>query len=234
MRPAPTHVRETSAADIPGIIQLCRRVYAEAPPWKEEQLRSHQAVFPDGQLVAVDHTGEILGFAACLIVNWDDYDAWDDWRDFTDKGYFTNHDPEHGRTLYGAEIMVDPTQQGRGLGSLIYQARRELCQRLDLRRIRAGARLRGYHQHAAEMSAAEYVTKVVRGELRDPTLSFQLSRGFDVLGVVQNYLRHDPDSRGWAALIEWRNPDLPQPENCPLRDPRFPRPDAGGPPAEAE
>jgi GNAT superfamily N-acetyltransferase len=233
MRPSATHVRQTSSEDIPGIIALCRRVYAEAPPWTEDQLRSHQAVFPEGQLVAVDQTGAILGFAACLIVNWDDYDAWDTWRDFTDKGYFTNHDAEHGRTLYGAEIMVDPTQQGRGLGSLIYQARRELCQRLGLRRIRAGARLRGYHEHAPEMSAAEYVTRVVRGELRDPTLSFQLGRGFDVLGVVQNYLRHDPESRGWAALIEWRNPDEPQPENCPLRDPRFARPDVGDSPDEA-
>lgn len=217
-------MRRARAEDIPGIIDLCRRVYRHAPPWTEEQLRSHQAVFPEGQLVAVDPGGDILGFAACLIVNWSDYDAWDDWRDFTDRGYFTNHDPEHGKTLYGAEIMVDPAQQGRGIGSLIYRARRDLCQRLGLARIRAGARLRGYHQRADVLSAADYVAKVVRGELRDPTLSFQLGQGFEVLGVVQNYLRHDPSSRGWAALIEWRNPDVEQPPRSEPRDPRFVRP----------
>jgi len=49
---------------------------------------------------------------------------------------------------------------------------------------------------------------VERGELRDPTLSFQLARGFTVIGVVSGYLRFDPESLGWAAVIEWRNPQL--------------------------
>jgi len=46
----------------------------------------------------------------------------------------------------------------------------------------------------------------VRGTIRDATLSFQLKQGFTVLGVVANYLAHDPESLGWAAVIEWRNP----------------------------
>ena len=42
----------------------------------------------------------------------------------------------------------------------------------------------------------------------DPTLSFQLKQGFHVLAVVSKYLRNDPESHGYAALIEWLNPDL--------------------------
>jgi hypothetical protein len=52
---------------------------------------------------------------------------------------------------------------------------------------------------------------VARGSLRDPTLSFQLNRGFHVLAVVEGYLRHDPESLGWAAVIEWLNPALATP-----------------------
>ncbi len=74
----------------------------------------------------------VVGMAASLIVFWDDYDMKDSWRDFTDHGMFTNHDPVKGRTLYGAEVMVRPSMQGRGIGSKIYHARRELVRRLGV------------------------------------------------------------------------------------------------------
>lgn len=202
-------VRRATPSDIPGIIALCRRVYVDSPAWAPEQLAAHQAIFPAGQFVAVDPDGRVLGFASSLIVRWDDYDSLGSWRDFTDSGTFANHDPAHGHTLYGAEVMVDPSAQGCGLGKKLYAARRELCTSLGLWRIRAGARLRGYARYASAMSAQEYVAKVVAGELADPTLSFQISQGFHVLEVVPNYLRHDPESLGWAALIEWIHPAAP-------------------------
>jgi hypothetical protein len=31
-----------------------------------------------------------------------------------------------------------------------------------------------------------------------------------VLAVVSGYLRHDPESLGFAAVIEWLNPDAPE------------------------
>ncbi len=111
-----------------------------------------------------------------------------------------------GRTLYGAEVMVHPEIRGSGIGGKLYDARRALAERLGLLRIRAGARLRGYHRYAERMDAREYVRRVVRGSYRDPTLSFQIHRGFHVLAVVSGYLRHDPESLGWAAVIEWLNP----------------------------
>jgi GNAT superfamily N-acetyltransferase len=201
-------VRNTRVEDFDAVIALTRRVYPASQPWNHDQLASHLQVFPEGQFVAVD--GErVVGMAASLIVLWDDYEFDSDWRDFTAGGMFTNHDPEYGRTLYGAEVMVDPDLQGRGVGSRLYEARRELVVGLGLRRIRAGARLRGYHLVAGRMTAQEYVAKVVSGELTDPTLSFQINRGFRVLAVVSGYLRHDPESLGFAALIEWVNPDAP-------------------------
>jgi GNAT superfamily N-acetyltransferase len=220
----PIVVRNTRAEDFAGIIFLGKAVYPQSPPWTIEQLTSHLGMFPEGQLVAVEADSQrVLGMAASLIVRWDDYDVLDHWRDFTAGGTFTNHDPENGRTLYGAEVMVDPAQQRRRIGSRLYEARRRLVERLSLLRIRAGARLRGYHRYARRMTAEEYVIKVVNGEIKGPTLSFQLKHGFHVLAVVPGYLAHDPESLGYAALIEWLNPLLARPDDYAGRPARFQR-----------
>jgi GNAT superfamily N-acetyltransferase len=214
-------VRPTEPRDFPAITALSERVYPAEVPWTASFLVSHREVFPEGQLVAEDlDTGEVVGMAATLIVNWDDYDRLDSYRDMTDGMRFTNHDPS-GRTLYGAEVMVDPSRRRQGVGARIYDARRELAERLGLLRIRAGARLAGYGKHAGEMTAEEYVVRVVRGELRDPTLSFQLAQGFHVLAVVPGYLRGDRQSQGYAALIEWLNPAVATPGDHARRNPRF-------------
>lgn len=223
-------VRNTRVEDFPGIIDLSREVYTEGPPWNEEQLASHLSVFPEGQFVAVEPVSQlVVGMAASLIILWDDYETDMSWRDFTEHGTFANHDPEHGRTLYGAEVMVRPGLQRKGIGRRLYQKRRELTERLGLLRIRAGARLRGYHRYTGQMSAEEYVIRVVNQELGDPTLSFQLKHGFHVLAVVTNYLRHDPESLGYAAVIEWINRKVARPEDYAGLSPRFcRRPERGG------
>lgn len=209
---AEVSVRTTVPGDFTGIIDLCRAVYPHSPSWSLAQLESHHTVFPEGQAVAIEGGRTVVGMAASLVVLWDDYDMDTNWRDFTKYGTFANHDPE-GRTLYGAEVMVHPLYQGLGIGKQLYQWRRDLVRRLNLLRIRAGARLRGYSRYAEQMSAEHYVRQVVAGELSDPTLSFQLRQGFHVLAVVGDYLRNDPASLGWAAVIEWLNEDLAQPED---------------------
>lgn len=216
-------VRNTRPEDFPVIIDISRRVY-DGDAWADRYLASHLRVFPEGQFVAEDvATGRVCGMAASLIVDWEDYNADVNWMGMTAGGYFTNHNPE-GRTLYAAEVIVDPEMQGRGIGKKIYAARRELCRRLKLRRIRAGARLCGYHRYADELSAEQYVEKVVHGELTDPTLSFQLKQGFHVLAITTNYLPHDKPSLGYAALIEWINHRLAKRRHYAGRDPRFQRP----------
>lgn len=209
-------IRRPEPADFPEVVALTRAVYTTSPPWSADQLGSHLAVFPEGQFVAVEvATGRVVGMAASLIVLWDDYDTRASWRDFTAGGRFTNHDPASGRTLYGAEVMVHPDCQGRGIGSALYTARRALAERLGLLRIRAGARLRGYHRFAATESAEAYVARIVAGACTDPTLSFQLRHGFHVLAVAPDYLHHDPESLGFAAVIEWINRLVARPEDFP-------------------
>jgi GNAT superfamily N-acetyltransferase len=175
-------------------------------------------VFSEGQFTAEEvSTGRLLGMAAGLIVLWDDYEFDVAWRDMTARGTFTNHNPS-GRTYYGAEIMVDPDTRGMGVGKAIYAARRELVQRLGLLRIRAGARLRDYHNYAEAMTAEEYVRRVIRREIVDRTLTFQMRQDFHVLAVVGGYLGNDPESLGYAAVIEWINEQVARPEDYAARE----------------
>jgi ribosomal protein S18 acetylase RimI-like enzyme len=207
-------VRQTEESDFAQISELCQRVYPHSQPWQARHLASHLAQFPEGQFVAVNQTdGQVLGMAASLIILWDDYDQRSTWLEFTDRGMFTNHDPQEGRTLYGAEIMVDPRFQRMGIGKKLYRARSELTRRVGLLRIRAGARLRGYHKVAGKMSAEDYVREVIARKRKEPTLSFQLREGFRVFDVVPDYLHNDPASLGWAALIEWLNPEVAKAED---------------------
>ena len=206
LNPGPEHFQ--------AIQDLCLRVYPFAKPWSIEQLESHQKVFPDGQLVVIEKkTKKLVGLAFSLIILWDDYSPHHSWLEFTSKGTFDNHDPTNGKTLYGAEVMVDPDYRGKGLGKMLYQGRQEIVKKYKLKRIRAGARLRGYSTYKDELTPKEYVKKVVEKKIFDPTLSFQLKQGFVVLNVAANYLINDPESLGYAAVIEWLNPDLASKED---------------------
>ncbi len=137
-------VRNTTPRDFDGISDLCLRTYPDTAPWNAEQLSSHLRVFPEGQFVAVYGPEEkVVGMCASLIVDWEDYAMLDSWEQFTADGMFTNHDPRRGRTLYGAEVIVDSTLQHHGIGDKLYRARRQLTESHRLFRIRAGSRLRG-------------------------------------------------------------------------------------------
>ncbi|MGE0616727.1 MAG: phosphoenolpyruvate carboxylase [Bacteriovoracia bacterium] len=191
------------------IQDLCRRVYPFSKPWSLAQLESHRAYFPDGQLVVLEKaSGRVIGMAFSLIVYWNDYSHQDNWQDFTSAGFFHNHDPAKGKTLYGAEVMVDPEYRGQGVGKLLYRGRQEIAKKYGLKRIRAGARLRGYGKFQEKLTPQEYVRKVVAKEIYDPTLSFQLGQGFRAIDVAANYLFNDPESLGYAAVIEWLNPEI--------------------------
>ena len=92
------------------------------------------------------------------------------------------------------------------MGAALYEARRRLCRRLNLRRIFAGGRLSNYAEHADALTPESYVEKVKTGELKDPVFSFQLREGFTVRGILRHYIT-DPMSLNNASLIEWLNPD---------------------------
>lgn len=202
-------IREASRDDIPALVALNREAYPDLREeaggiWKESNLRSHMRLFPQGQLVA-DIDGRVVGAVSSLIVNMGpDPLRLHTWNGITDNGFFYNHDPR-GDTLYGADVYVHSAARGMGVGGALYDARRQLCKRLNLRRILAGGRLSNYHEYADLYPPEEYARRVEEGEVRDNVLSFQLREGFEVRGILPNYME-DPASCNYASLIEWLNP----------------------------
>src|SRR5271157_2465288 len=201
--PNQAYVRQMAAGDIPEVIDLQRRAFPGMPPWRAEQLSSHLEIFPEGQLVVLDQTGRILGSASSLIIDWDDYAESAHWSAITGHGTFDTHNPL-GKTLYGADIGVAPEARHQGIGTLLYEARKELIRERGLKRLLTGGRIAGYAAVAGEMTPKEYVAEVVAGKRRDPALTFQLENGLVVLDVIPNYLQ-DKESHGFATVIEWLN-----------------------------
>lgn len=199
-------VRQMTEGDIPGVVALQKRAFPKMPPWTPAELRGHMQTFPAGQLVAVDRDGRVLGSASSLIVGADTYAAHASWEAITGKGSFATHDPA-GDTLYGADVGVDPDARGMGVGSALYEARREICRRFCLARIAAGGRIPGYGECAETHTPHAYVALVVAGDRHDATLSFQLDNGFKVAGLIRGYLPSDEASRGWATSLVWDNPN---------------------------
>jgi predicted amidohydrolase/GNAT superfamily N-acetyltransferase len=208
-------VREATRADVSTLVKLNELAYpvmaTEDVVWGERHLVSHQRVFPQGQLVA-ELDGQVVGAVASLIVDLGpDPLRQHTWPGITDSGYFTNHDSE-ADTLYGADVYVHPDARGQGVGAALYEARRNLCKRLNKRRILAGGRLWNYGEQPSGMTPEEYAARVVAGEARDLVLSFQLREGFALRSVMPNYI-HDARSKNYASLIEWLNPDYrPSPD----------------------
>ncbi len=63
----------------------------------------------------------------------------------------------------------------------------------------------------------EYVELVQQRKLRDPVLSFQLRNGFEILGVIPDYLPSDRESLGYGVHLVWKNPNVPQDEERPRK-----------------
>jgi predicted amidohydrolase/GNAT superfamily N-acetyltransferase len=201
----PFCVKPMTPGDIPAVIDLQVRAFPGQPPWRAEQLARHLEIFPDGQLVVSDPSGFVVGSASSLLIDWDDYAESANWSSITGDGSFNTHNPD-GLTLYGADMGVAPEARQQGIGTLLYEARKELIRERGLKRLLTGGRIAGYAAVAGEMTAKEYVAEVVDGKRRDPALSFQLENGLVVLDVVPGYM-NDIESRGFATVLEWLNPE---------------------------
>ena len=68
-----------------------------------------------------------------MIVSIDD-EFWYDVDELTGAGTFSTHNQD-GDTLYGADIAVHPDYQRRGVAILLYERRRILLKRYNLRQM---------------------------------------------------------------------------------------------------
>jgi predicted amidohydrolase/ribosomal protein S18 acetylase RimI-like enzyme len=171
--------------------------------WKESHIQKLLEIFPQGQLcVTID--GKVAGCALSIIVNYEEFGDEHKYREITGNYTFNTHYPK-GDTLYGIEIFVNPDYRNLRVGRRLYDARKALCENLNLKNIVAGGRIPNFSAHSNELSAKDYINKVKNKELYDPTLTFQLANDFHVVRVMKNYMPGDEESMEFATLIEWNN-----------------------------
>ncbi len=168
----------------------------------EADILAYADVFPDGFFVCLD--GErVVGQGAGIFLDFDFSSPQHTITEITGEHQCGNHDP-NGDWYYGTDIVVHPDYRRRGIGRRLYQLRKDVVRRFGKRGIIAGGHMPGFVDHKAHLSAAEYVEKVAAGELYDPTLTFQMENGFQLRGVLENYI-HDEATDNWSALIVWED-----------------------------
>lgn len=199
-------VRNSTQNDVPEIVELQKAAFpymaAEGVIWKPEHLKSHIDLFPEGQFCA-EYKGVVIGSCSSLIITLTPEYKEHTWKEVCGDSFFKNHDP-NGDTLYAADVSTHPDYRRLGVASKLYEARKSLAIRKNLKRIIGGGRLFNYCEHA-EMTPHDYVMKVKRGEIQEPVLMFQLSNGFEFIKILPNYLK-DARSLNYATFIEWKNP----------------------------
>jgi GNAT superfamily N-acetyltransferase len=167
----------------------------------------HLRIFPQGQFTALaHHHGKwvVVGSTVTFRVKWNFFDKPHTFQEAIADGWLTNHDPD-GEWLYGGDLSVHPDYRGLGIASKLYDARKALARRLNLKGEVAGGMMPGYYRYRDEMSVETYAQKVVRGELTDPTLTPQVKNGFRVKGIIYDHIT-DPRSDNCATMIIRKNP----------------------------
>lgn len=171
--------------------------------WGSDDIERLLSVFPEGQLVILVD-GKVVGSALSLIVDEKLVEKRHNYQQISGNYTFSTHNP-NAEILYGIDVFIHPNYRGLRLGRRLYDARKELCEQLNLKAIVFAGRIPNYREHAKKLSPKAYIEKVRTKELYDPVLSFQLSNDFHVLRILKNYLEGDEESKEFAVLLEWNN-----------------------------
>lgn len=197
-------LRGLKRTDYPRIQEIMERVYKGMggawSPGEYDKLIDH---FPEGQ-ICIEDQGKVIAAALAILVSKEVFERRHAYEDVVNGGSMSAHDPD-GNALYGVDIFVDPDYRGLRLGRRLYDARKELCEKLNLEGIIFGGRIPGYSQHAKELTPQEYIRKVKASEIYDPVLSFQLSNDFHIKKVLKDYIPEDTQSQSYGVLMEWIN-----------------------------
>jgi predicted amidohydrolase/GNAT superfamily N-acetyltransferase len=181
------------------------QVYASMPDsyWRENQIKSLIDKFPEGQVI-IKINGDLAGCALSIILDYDKFDDEHTYEDITGNFTFDTHNSE-GDVLYGIDVFIKKEYRGLRLGRRLYDYRKELAEKLNLRGIAFGGRIPNYHKYAATLTPKEYIEKVKRKEIHDPVLNFQISNDFHPSKILNGYLEGDGNSGEFAVLLEWDN-----------------------------
>ncbi len=197
-------LRNLRLSDYNDIHEIMVLIYSKAGMgYTRNELKRQIQKFPEGQ-IGIEDNGKIVAAALSIVVDYGKFGDKHTYEQITGNGKFDTHEAD-GDTLYGTDVFVHPEYHGMRLGRRLYDARKELCENLNLRAIIAGGRIPGYKEHSERLTPRQYIQEVKNKEIYDPVLSFQLANDFHVRKIITKYLPHDTESHSFATLLEWIN-----------------------------
>lgn len=112
-----------------------KEAYATMPEsiWQEHHIETLITKFKEGQVV-IKINGQIAGCALCIIVDYDEFDLQHTYKQVTGDFTFKTHTAD-GDVLYGIDAFIKPEFRGLRLGRRLYDYRKELCEKLNLKGI---------------------------------------------------------------------------------------------------
>jgi GNAT superfamily N-acetyltransferase len=195
------NIERTRKEHVAQLDALQRIVFPTLAPEQRFEARHylrHVEIFPDGQLVVVEGD-RVVGATSTIRMAFDFDHPGHTFADVIQGGWLTSHDP-NGRWLYGADIMVDPAHRRRGIARMLYRARHELVRRLGLAGQVTVGMPSGYGAVKDQLSAQQYYDELVAGTRTDPTISAQRAIGFELRGLLENYL-DDPVCDNYGIVL---------------------------------
>ena len=127
-------VRNLQMEDYGQLAQSFTRVYADKDVfWTREQIHKLVEIFPEGQIVTVVDD-KIVGCALSIIVDYDMVKGDHTYAKVTGNETFCTHNPK-GNILYGIEVFIHPEYRGLRLARRMYDYRKELCEKLNLKAV---------------------------------------------------------------------------------------------------
>ena len=199
-------IRTALISDLEGIFDLVTRAYPGFTPYPRNMLRGQINAYPEGHFVA-EYEGTIVGYCATIRIPEAMALGPHTWREVTGGGYGSSH-TQGGEYLYGYEVCVDPKYRRLKIGQRFYKERRKLCLAMRIKGIVFAGRMPLLAKNLPKVGTVEkYIELVKAKKIRDPVLSFQIRSGFEIIGILKDYLPADDASMGYAAHLLWKNPE---------------------------
>ena len=133
-------LRNLHMEDYDQLAKSFKRIYADSDVfWTRAQIKKLITIFPEGQVVIIVDD-KIVGCALSIIVNYDMVKGDHTYAQVTGNETFNTHNP-HGNILYGIEVFIHPDYRGLRLARRMYEYRKELCEKLNLKAIMFGGRI---------------------------------------------------------------------------------------------
>jgi len=197
-------IRNLTPADFEDVRDIMKQAYAGmGGAWSLDELSTLVELFPEGQ-ICIEDKNRVVAAALTLVIEYSKLERDHSYDDIVSKGKFKAHDPQ-GDYLYGIDLFVHEDYRGMRLGRRLYDARKVLCEELNLKGIIVGGRIPGYAKYADKLTPSAYIQKVKNREIVDPVLTFQLANDFHPKRAIKNYIPEDSSSRSYAVFLEWSN-----------------------------